>query len=73
MITITKIELDTPSFNPALGQSYTTELSNGDRLYFYEEEFINWYCYKDGKYDEEKIERLKANNYQELIGEKYCD
>jgi len=73
--TITKLT-PTSNYCPATGRAYIMELSNGERFEVSTEELIGKYCYmgtEDWKtgYDDEKIDRMMNNNFQELIGAKY--
>jgi hypothetical protein len=73
--TITKLT-PTSNYHPAVGRMFIIELSNGERFEVSTEELIGKYCYmgtekrKTG-YDDEKIDRMMNNNFQELIGAKY--
>lgn len=67
MTTITKLT-PTSNYCPAMGRTYVIELSNGERFETNTEELINSYCY-EGKYDDEKADRMIIGNFQELIGE----
>ena len=67
--TITKLT-PTSNYHPAVGRMFIIELSNGERFEVNTEELIDKYCYNNG-YDDEKIDRMIDNNFQELIGAKY--
>jgi hypothetical protein len=72
---ITKLK-PTSDYCPATGKTFIIELSNGELFKVSTEELIGKYCYtgtEDWKtgYDDEKIERMMGNNFQELIGVKY--
>ena len=73
--TITKLT-PTSDYHPAVGRMFIIELSNGERFEVSTEELIGKYCYmgtEDWKtgYDDEKINRMMNNNFQELIGANY--
>jgi hypothetical protein len=72
---ITKLT-PTNEYHPAVGRIFIIELSNGERFRVSADELINSFCYSEGEnlktgYDDEKIDRMLQNNFQELIGAKY--
>jgi hypothetical protein len=72
--TITKLTPAMYSFT--MGRMFIIELSNGERFEISTDELVGKYCYmgtEDWKtgYDDEKINRMIPNNFQELIGAKY--
>jgi hypothetical protein len=71
MTSITKLT-PTPEYNPAVGRIFIIELSNGERFETNYEDLVSAYCYSpDFGYDDEKIDRLVVNNFQELVGESW--
>jgi hypothetical protein len=70
---ITKLT-PTTEVHPAVGRIFIIELSNGERFRVSADELINSYCYMEAEdwrtgYDDEKIDRMVENNFQELVGE----
>jgi hypothetical protein len=72
---ITKLT-PTTEYHPAVGRIFIIELSNGERFRVSADELINSFCYSEGEnretgYDDEKIDRMFQNNFQELVGESW--
>jgi hypothetical protein len=72
---ITKLT-PTNEVHPAVGRIFIIELSNGERFKVSADELINSFCYSEGEnlktgYDDEKIDRMFQNNFQELVGESW--